>query len=98
AHFQAAIQLEPQAAQAYYNLGVALTQAGKAAEAEEAYRYCLGIVPGYAEAWNNLGILYANLGRIEQAKEAFLRAIEQKPGNQEFQGNLREAERLLRER
>lgn len=98
AHFQAAIQLEPQAAQAYYNLGVALTQAGKAAEAEEAYRYCLGIVPGYAEAWNNLGILYANLGRIEQAREAFLRAIEQKPGNQEFQGNLREAERLLRER
>lgn len=97
-YFQAAIQLEPESAQAHYNLGVALMQAGKIPEAEQAYGRCLELVPWYAEAWNNLGILYANSEQMEQAKGAFQRAVELKPGNREFMSNLEEAERLLRKR
>ena len=54
AAYDKAIDIKPDYAEAYNNLGIALKGQSKLKEAAEAYNKAIGINPGFAEAWNNL--------------------------------------------
>jgi Flp pilus assembly protein TadD len=87
-HFQKAIEIKPDYAEAYYNLGVVLDRQGKPGEAIDHYQKALEIKPDYAEAHNNLGILLTKQGRTAEAIEHYRRAIELNPNRAEFYNNL----------
>jgi protein O-GlcNAc transferase len=53
-HWEQAIRLKPDYAEAHYNLGVALEQAGKVSEAIQHYREAVRIKPDYIVAQNRL--------------------------------------------
>ena len=58
-----AIQLKPDYAAAFCNLGYALLQEGRRAEAMAAYNKALELDPRYALAHNDLGNILLQLGR-----------------------------------
>lgn len=57
----------PDNARAWTNLGIALTEAGRAAEAVAAYETALKIEPGNASTHLNLGAALTQLGRVPEA-------------------------------
>ena len=58
----------------YY--GLCLRKQGKAAAAEEQYKYALACDPGFASAYWNLGVLYQDhLNRPDEAEAAYRQAI-----------------------
>ncbi|MGE3851357.1 MAG: tetratricopeptide repeat protein [Planctomycetota bacterium] len=56
-------------------LGKALAATGRANEAKEAWKACVGFWP----AWNNLGAVLLEEGRLHQAERAFRYAIQLNP-------------------
>lgn len=58
-----------QAFAVYFNLGVALSNAGDSAAAEQAYRDALRSKPDFLQARLNLGTLLEKRGRIDEALE-----------------------------
>ncbi|KFB66806.1 MAG: type IV pilus biogenesis/stability protein PilW [Candidatus Accumulibacter vicinus] len=54
-HLQRAVELDPQAAEAHYNLGKALQEQGEVAAAERSYRAVLHLDPDHPLARLNLG-------------------------------------------
>ena len=63
AHYEQALRIKPDYAEAHNNLGIALAQTGKIEEAIAHYEQALRIKPDYAEAHNNLGIALAQTGK-----------------------------------
>ena len=57
AHWEQALRLKPDFAEAHYNLGVALEEAGRAQEAIGHYEQALRIKPDFAEAQKELARL-----------------------------------------
>ena len=66
----------PAAWAAHNNLGNALMDAGRVAEAQEQYEAALRIRPGYVEACNNLANIYSKTGRLAEAASLYHRALE----------------------
>jgi len=64
-----------QSADDWYATGVRLANAGKSAEAMEAYRKAVGLDPRHVDAWNNLGDLLRRSGDPVAALDAFNRAL-----------------------
>jgi protein O-mannosyl-transferase len=87
-HYQKALEILPNFAEAHYNLGIVLADQGRYIEALEHYRRALEIRPNYAEAHYNLGNLLAGQGQIAEAIEHFQRALEIKPDFAEAHYNL----------
>ena len=58
-HYEQALRIKPDYAEAHYNLGVALEQAGRVQEAIGHYEQALRIKPDFAEAQNKLARLRA---------------------------------------
>ena len=58
-NLQQALRIKPDYAEAHYNLGVALAQAGRIPEAIEHLQQALRIKPDYAQAQNALARLQA---------------------------------------
>jgi tetratricopeptide (TPR) repeat protein len=54
-HYRKAITLEPEYAEAYYNLGIALQGLRRIEDAVECYRKALALKSDYTEAHSNLG-------------------------------------------
>ncbi|MCG8430767.1 MAG: tetratricopeptide repeat protein [Candidatus Omnitrophica bacterium] len=59
----------------YNDLGVAYHEAGRSAQALEAYRRALEIDPRLDEPYHNLGVIYLQEGREKQALPFFHKAI-----------------------
>ena len=55
--YRKTIQLKPDFAEAYNNLGTTLQRRGKLNEAIEAYKMAIETKPKYDEAYSNLGII-----------------------------------------
>ncbi|CAN2042142.1 hypothetical protein GMMP15_700001 [Candidatus Magnetomoraceae bacterium gMMP-15] len=65
--------------EAWFDLGVQLSDQGRKEEAEKAWNKALEIKPDLEEAWNNLGVLLKNQGRNDDAENAYNKSLEIKP-------------------
>ncbi len=82
------IEIDPELAFAYGNLGVALYNQGKLEEAIAAFRQAIRLQPRYGYAYNNLGIALADQGKLGGAIAAFRQVIQLYPSYAPSYNNL----------
>jgi Flp pilus assembly protein TadD len=82
---------------AHQNLGVALHNLKRDAEAEQAIRFALSLEPQMVGAHYNLGLVLLALGRRQEAVAAFRREREVAPADSTFAQAARERLRALGE-
>ena len=87
-HFQKALEIKPEYAEAHLNLGMALVNGGRTGEAIAHYQKALEIKPEYAEAHFNLGNVYFAQARPEAAMAEYLAALRIKPDYSDARCNL----------
>ena len=75
AHYQKALEIKPDYADAHYNLGIVLAGRGQIDEAIAHYQKALEIKPDYAAAHYNLGNALAGRGQIDEAIEHWRKAL-----------------------
>lgn len=85
--FQAALA-KARRADILSNLGAALRAAGRASEAEAAYREAIERDPASATAWHNLGNLYLGAGRLADAEANLRQATTLAPNDAEALSSL----------
>jgi Flp pilus assembly protein TadD len=76
ASFQRSVEIYPEFASAWYNMGVAYFNNGDPQNAQIAYENCLLYNTFDKQALNNLGVIYFNRNEYSAAIEYFSRAIE----------------------
>jgi len=96
-----ALAIDPNSSVAHYNLGGALGQQGKLADAIHHYQRALQITPGDADAQTNWGGALAQQGKLAEAAEHYQQALRIQPDHAAAhnnwgaaltrQGNLAEA-------
>ena len=64
---QKSVQLDPQDAEAYYNLGVVLQELGRLDEAEAIYKKAITLKPDFVQAIKNKWLLLFSQKRFEEA-------------------------------
>lgn len=74
-----ALERNPGYVHAAFNRAWILSEGGRAAEAEMAYREVLQIDPAFEPALTNLGIIMSKSGRNAEALDYFTRAVESDP-------------------
>ena len=87
-HYQKALEIDPDCAEADNNLATVFLNQERLDEALGYYRQALATDPNFAEAHNNLGILLTEQGQITEAIEHYQKAIELNPNRAEFYNNL----------
>src|SRR5208282_3900669 len=87
-HYQKALQIKPDFAEAHINLGNALHQKGNVDEAITHYQKALQIEPDNPEAHNNLGNALFQKGSVDEAIVHYQRALQIEPDDAEAQNNL----------
>jgi len=75
AHYQKALQINPNDPNAWNNIGNALLQEGKLDEAIPYFQKALQINPNYAEAHNNLGNALIQKGKVDEAIAQYQKAL-----------------------
>lgn len=93
--WQDAVFKSPAKARPYYNLGVALTNAGRLNEAISMFERAVAIKPEHPLAWNNLGAALSDSGRPGDAVKVLEKAVSNDPNNPEIYFNLGRAFLLL---
>lgn len=73
--FRQAVQMAPDFAEAYANLGLLLERKGDPENAEACYWRSIALNPAYAETHLNLGALLAQRKRFPEAELAYMQAI-----------------------
>jgi len=73
---------------AYNNLGIALADQGKPAEAMRCYRQAIQLKPDYADAQRNLGAMLILQGNVDEAIQHLDRALQLKPDFAEAHNDL----------
>jgi len=79
AHYELALQDNPDYVDALTNLGYLLSVSGRPGDAVEPLQHALRIKPGLAEAHNNLGHALVQEGKVQEAVREFEQAIHLKP-------------------
>lgn len=92
---QRAAQLLPNDAEAHTNLGVALWDAARVAEAISSFQRAIRIRPNDAAAHYRLGNVLLEMGRIEEAAVSYQRAAQLAPNAPEVRYGLGNALRVL---
>ena len=69
------LQIDPNFALGYYNLGITLKAMGQFIEAIAAYKRAIQLNPEYAQAYQNLGVVLLKLGQVRESLAAFQQAI-----------------------
>jgi tetratricopeptide (TPR) repeat protein len=82
------VELNPDDAEAHYNLGNTFELLSRFEEAIVSYKQATTLQPDYAEAYINLGKILEELGRYEEAEKNFRNAIFLKPDLFEAYSNL----------
>jgi tetratricopeptide (TPR) repeat protein len=88
AHYQTALKINPDSAQAHSNLGVALFQKGQLDDAVAHYQKALEISPNSAEAHSNLGVALIQKRQLDDAVAHYQKALEINPNYAEAHNNL----------
>jgi protein O-mannosyl-transferase len=88
AHFQKALELNPDYVDARNNLGIALDKKGRSDEAIEQYTKALKLDPDYAQAHYNLANVLLAKGRPDEAILHFQKALEINPDYPGADNNL----------
>lgn len=83
AWLETAVELDPDLANAWVNLGVARRRLGDSAGAENAYKNALAVEPRTYPAYQNLASLLSLKGRVEEARE-YERALRQSPARNPY--------------
>ena len=83
-----AVAINPNYAEAYFNLGIALKEQGNLQAAIDAYRQALAIKTDYADVYNNLGVALQEQGSFQAAINAYRQALAIKPNYPEVYLNL----------
>jgi tetratricopeptide (TPR) repeat protein len=78
-HFEQAVVLEPNSAEAHNNLGRALYEGGRVAEALEHYERAVSLRPNAAAARFNLALALASTRRADEAMQQFAEGIRLQP-------------------
>ena len=95
---QTSLEQLKQDGEGFSNLGVALMQLERTAEAAQAFAQAVVLMPRQAQAWRNLAGAYTRLGRTDDALKAWRRYISFKPQDAEarcvYGGLLLAAERF----
>ena len=76
---QKSIQLNPQDAEAHYNLGITLQEQGRLKEAEANYRQTIKLKSDLPEVHFNLGVILEEQGKLEEAEVSYRQTIKLKP-------------------
>jgi len=77
--YEQALTIEPEYAEAHYNLASTLQELGQLDAAVKSYDKSLAIKPNYADAHNNLGNVLKDLKQLEAAVKSYKTAIAIKP-------------------
>jgi len=86
-HFNLALALKPDYADAYQNLGLALQQLGDPEGALKSFEKAVELNPKFAKAYDNLGAMHQHFGRFEDALEFHKKSIELDPNSLEARRN-----------
>ena len=73
--FKQSLRINPDNAEACYNLGNALFLTGRTSEAIDQYKQAMGIFPNFAKAHNNLGNALFQTGRTSEAIDEYEQAL-----------------------
>ena len=87
-YWRQTIRLNPNASEAYFNLGLLCARSQRDEEAEQYYRKTISIDPGNVGAHNNLGLIFGRRKQEEEAEYWYRQAIALNPGNSETHTNL----------
>jgi tetratricopeptide (TPR) repeat protein len=88
AHYQKALNIDPDYAEAHDNLGSALLAVGKTNQAIEQYHEVLRLQPDSAKTHNNLGLALAAVGRTGEGIEHLQQALRLKSDDAAVHYNL----------
>jgi tetratricopeptide (TPR) repeat protein len=91
AHYERAIELKSDNADAHYNFGNMRLEQNRFAEAAECYRRAITLRPDYAAAHMNLGNALRGLDQLADAAECYRQAATIKPDYAEAHYNLANA-------
>lgn len=80
--FREALKLDPDNANVWFNLGLALDESGETGEAEIAYRRALQLLPDLVPALTRLARLYTATGRATDAKPLWQRIVLRAPSSE----------------
>ncbi len=86
--YRKAIELKSDYTDAYYNLGVVLSEVDRLSEAVFCYNKVIELRPDYAQAHNNLAMLSDILGKFDLAIRHYGEAINLNPDHPEVHFNL----------
>ena len=87
-HYEQALRIQPEYAEAHNNLGMALAQLGRMPEAVAHWEQALRIKPHDAEAYNNLGDALLQEGKVGDAIGRYEQALRIRPDFAEAHRNL----------
>jgi tetratricopeptide (TPR) repeat protein len=87
-HYEAALALNKNYYEVYFNYANLMLRHGQAERAEELYRRAIALKPAFAEAYNNLGALLVSQSRLAEAEAAFAEAVRADPEYADAQCNL----------
>ena len=79
-NWKKAISIEPNYADAYFNLGIQLLELTRLDEAEVNLRNALTINPNFADAHNNLGLVLTEQGKLVEAVVSYQETLRLEPG------------------
>ncbi len=88
AYCRRALELKPDYADAYNNLGAVWKVRGMLDEAVAGFRRALELKPDYADAASNLGLALNDQGKLDEAAASLRRALELKPDLAQAHNNL----------
>ncbi len=86
--FERALDLDPANIEAARLRAIVLSDQGREAEAEAAYRAAIALRPGYWPTYNSLGVFYYNAGRNDEAVAAYRQGLELVPSNPQLLNSL----------
>ncbi len=82
------LEMKPNNADEYYNLGIQMTEQGRHQDAIICYRKTLEINPDDADAYYNMGIEFYSLGEIENAISCYRHVIKMNPNDFHAYNNM----------